>query len=272
MGSDSRIYSAFENARQQRRAALILYLMAGDPDMQTTLEIMHMMAESGADIIELGMPFSDPAAEGPTIQAAGARSLKSGGSTSGTIEIVRKFRERNNTTPIIMMGYYNPIYSYGNERFVRDAVSAGADGAIIVDLPSEEQGQLTQYMGDDFSLINLIAPTTTKERKRKILHNASGFVYYVSIAGITGTKSADGADVAGAVEEIRQCCDLPVAVGFGIKNPQHVQRVAVHADGVVVGSEVVRHIAQISQGQGRGEVLGQLRNFIRNLHNATIRQ
>lgn len=232
-----RFARCFEQLKQEKRAALVTYTMAYDPNYEHSLEILCGLPEAGADIIELGMPFSDPVAEGPPIQRAALRALRSGGTTAKTLDMVRSFRGRNDSTPIVLMGYYNPVYHYGLEAFVADAVDAGVDGVILVDLPPEEEQEFTDIAKPaGLSLIKLTTPTTDAVRAPKILHNASGFVYYVSVAGVTGTKSAAAADIGQAVEGLRAHTDLPICVGFGIRTPDQAEKVAKLADGVVVGS------------------------------------
>ncbi len=240
-----RIDNTFSNLKEQGRAALVTYIMAYDPDMETSLEIMRGMPQAGADIIELGMPFSDPMAEGPIIQKSAARALAIGCTIKKVINMVHEFRKDNTKTPVILMGYYNPIYHYGLDIFVADAKNAGVDGFIIVDLPPEEEGEFTDMsIPAELSLIKLTAPTTTKKRAEIVLKRSSGFVYYVSIAGITGTKEANIGDVRSKITELRESTDLPIAVGFGIKTPEQVSKMSEVADGVVVGSAFVRLIEE----------------------------
>lgn len=256
----------FAELKEQGRAGLITYTMCNDPDQQTSLEILKALPEAGADILELGMPFSDPMAEGPTIQAAAKRALESGGSVKSCLEVLKEFRESNSETPVILMGYFNPIHHYGVEKFVDDAVSAGADGCIIVDLPPEEEKEFTDYADKkDLYLIKLSSPTTDQERAGIIYDNASGFGYYVSITGITGTKTADFSAVENHLKELRKATDLPFAVGFGIKTPEHVKDAAKFADAVVVGSAIVKTIEE-----NPGKEVEEVSKLARDLSEATL--
>jgi len=236
----SRISQKFEHLAKLERAALITFLMASDPDDATCLAILEALPGSGADIIELGMPFTDPMADGPAIQAAALRALRGGASLSKTLNLVVQFRISDKTTPIILMGYYNPIYVYGVDRFLTDAKAAGVDGLIVVDLPPEEDTELylpASKAGLDF--IRLATPTTDDSRLERILSNISGFVYYVSITGVTGAAVPDVDRVSDAVKRIRSHTNLPVAVGFGVRNAQTAALIAENADAVVVGSAIV---------------------------------
>ncbi len=254
-----RIAKAFTRAKAQNRAALVTYIMGCDPDGKTSARVMKELPAAGADIIELGMPFSDPMADGPTIQAAGTRALAAGATTKKILGMVREFRKKNAETPIILMGYYNPIYHYGVRAFVTDAVKAGVDGVIIVDLPLEEDAEFTEVaIPAGLALIRLTAPTTDAARAKLVLKNASGFVYYISVAGITGVKSAKTADVARQVKALRQVTKIPIAVGFGIKTPTQAAEFAKLADGVVVGSALVKLI-----GEGKPEKALELVRAIR---------
>jgi tryptophan synthase alpha chain len=238
--SVSRIQSRFDDLKAQGRGALITFLTAGDPDLSTSRDILFGLADAGADLIELGMPFSDPMADGPVIQAGSLRALKNGMTLKKTLSLVSEFRVRDVSTPIILMGYYNPIYIYGVENFVTDAKTAGVDGLIIVDLPPEEVDELwepARSVGID--LIFLTAPTSNNDRLPVILKRASGFVYYVSITGITGTRSADLSNVKDAVSLLRSHTDLPIGVGFGINTPDQARGIASIADAAVVGSAIV---------------------------------
>ncbi len=222
------------------RPALITFITAGDPDIKKSQSILDLLPASGADIIELGMPFTDPMADGPVIQAAALRALDSGASMKTTLQMVRDFRKNNTDTPIVLMGYANPVYQYGMDVFVRDASAAGVDGLIIVDLPPEEDDELyTASKAANVHLIKLVTPTTSDERLKTVLPKASGFLYYVSITGITGAASADVSAVKNHVESIRKATDLPLAIGFGIKGPDDVRQFAAFADAVVVGSAIV---------------------------------
>ena len=248
----TRIEKRFAALKKESRAALVTFTMAGDPDYDTSLVIAKVLPKAGADIIELGMPFTDPMADGPAIQAAGLRALKSGQRMTRTLQIVREFRKEDNDTPIVLMGYYNPIYIYGNERFLADAKTAGVDGLIVVDLPPEEDEELclpALKMGLNF--IRLATPTTDDKRLPKVLTNTSGFVYYVSITGITGAAAPDTAKVTAAVARIKRHTKLPVAVGFGVKTAEHARAIAEGADGVVVGSALVEALRQSLDANGK---------------------
>jgi tryptophan synthase alpha chain len=240
----SRIERRFAALRDEGRAGLVTYLTAGDPDPDTSLRLLTGMRGAGADLIEIGMPFSDPMADGPIIQEAGQRALKHGMTLRRTLTLVRELRRIDEATPIVLMGYYNPIYRYGAEAFARDAVTAGVDGVIVVDLPPEEDAELVEparVAGLDF--VRLATPTSDETRLAQIVRHASGFIYYVAIAGITGTHSAAAADVAAAVARLRRFTQLPVAVGFGIRTPAQAAEVARAADAAVVGSSLIQRLA-----------------------------
>jgi tryptophan synthase alpha chain len=240
----TRIDDTFARLRAEGKKAFVAYVMAGDPDYETSLRVVKALPGAGVDIIELGMPFTDPMADGPTIQLAGQRALEGGQTLDKTLQIARELRKDDQTTPIVMMGYYNPIYSRGVDTFLAQAKEAGIDGLIIVDLPPEEDDELcipAQKAGLNF--IRLATPTTDDKRLPKVLQNTSGFVYYVSITGITGAAEADAAQVAPEVARIKSQTDLPVIVGFGIKTPEAAESIAAIADGCVVGSAIVSEIA-----------------------------
>ena len=240
----SRIDARFAALKAEGRAGFVTYVMAGDPSAQATLEILRGLPGAGADLIELGFPFSDPMAEGPTIQRAAARGLKSGMTVRGTLDLVRAFRQSDADTPIILMGYLNPLETYGHTAFARDAAAAGVDGLIVVDCPPEEAGPLTDALdAEGLALIRLATPTTDDARLKIVTARTSGFVYYVSVAGVTGVKEADADAVAPAVARVRAASGLPVAVGFGIKTPQRAAEVARVADAVVAGSVLVDEVA-----------------------------
>jgi tryptophan synthase alpha chain len=247
----TRIEKRFAALKKESRAALVTFTMAGDPDYDTSLAIAKALPKAGADIIELGMPFTDPMADGPAIQAAGLRALKSGQRMTRTLQLVREFRKDDNETPIVLMGYYNPIYIYGNERFLADARAAGVDGLIVVDLPPEEDEELClPVLQAGLNFIRLATPTTDDKRLPKVLTNTSGFVYYVSITGITGAAAPDAARVTAAVARIKRHTKLPVAVGFGVKTADHARAIAEGADGVVVGSALVEALRQSLDANG----------------------
>jgi tryptophan synthase alpha chain len=240
----SRIAARFAELRAAGRAGLITYLTAGDPDPDTSGRLFSGLATAGADLIEIGMPFSDPMADGPIIQEAGQRALKQGMTLRGTLELVRKLRHADEATPVVLMGYYNPIYRYGAEAFARDAVAAGVDGVIVVDLPPEEDAELSRpARASGLDVIRLATPTSDEQRLPLIVEHATGFIYYVAIAGITGTRSADSADVAAAVTRLRRFTALPIAVGFGIRTPEQAAAVARAADAAVVGTALVQRLA-----------------------------
>ena len=249
----ARIESRFAALRKAARPALVTFVTAGDPDYDTSLALLKALPAAGADIVELGMPFSDPMADGPAIQAAGLRALNAGQTLVKTLAMVREFRKADRDTPIVLMGYYNPIYIYGNERFLADAKAAGVDGLIVVDLPPEEDEELCiPAMKAGLNFIRLATPTTNAARLPAVLKNTSGFVYYVSITGITGTKTPDNLRVAEAVDRIKRHTDLPVAVGFGVNTPEQAAAIGRNADGVVVGSALVRAVEKSLDGQKRG--------------------
>lgn len=236
----TRIDAKFAALKKEGRAAFVTFLMAGDPDPATSLAVVKTLPKAGADIIELGMPFTDPMADGPSIQAAGLRALKAGMTLTRTLDLVRDFRKGDTTTPIVLMGYYNPIYIYGVDRFLADATSAGVDGLIIVDLPPEEDTELCiPAMKAGLNFIRLATPTTDDKRLPAVLANTSGFVYYVAITGITGSAAANASQVGEAVARIKRHTKLPVCVGFGIRTPEMAGSIAAHADGAVVGTALV---------------------------------
>ncbi|WP_420391452.1 tryptophan synthase subunit alpha [Acuticoccus sp.] len=243
----SRLGDRFAALRRDGRAGLVTYVMAADPDIATSEAILAALPGAGADVIELGMPFTDPMADGPAIQAAARRALAAGGSLAVTLDLVRRFRAGDDATPIVLMGYYNPIWRHGVDRFLDGAREAGVDGLIVVDLPPEEDDELcvpAREAGLDF--IRLATPTTDARRLPAVLANTSGFLYYVAIAGITGTRSAAAGDVAHAVERLRAATALPIAVGFGVKTPEQAAEIAAVADAVVVGSAIVDTISKAS--------------------------
>ena len=264
----SRIEATFANARANDRGILGVFVSAGDPDRATSDAILDALVEAKVDIVELGMPFSDPMADGPAIQAASLRALKAGMTLSGTLEMAKGFRARHPDTPLVLMGYYNPIYIYGVETFLADAVAAGVDGLIIVDLPPEEDDELclpARAAGLDF--IRLVTPTSDAERLPVVLSTASGFVYYVAITGITGTRSAGADSISAAYSRISAATDLPVVTGFGIRTPEQAGQAASLSDGAIVGSAVVDIIADnlADDGSGTPEIVSKIAAFVSDL-------
>jgi len=248
----TRIDARFAELARQGRSAFVTFLMAGDPDPKTSLDILRALPKAGADIIEIGMPFTDPMADGPSIQAAGLRALKAGMTLKKTLEMVRGFRKDDSTTPLVLMGYYNPIYIYGVDKFLADAKTAGVDGLIIVDLPPEEDTELClPAMKAGLNFIRLATPTTDDKRLPAVLANTSGFVYYVSITGITGSASADSTVVGEAVARIKRHTKLPVCVGFGIRTPDAARAIAENANGAVVGTALVDALRDSLDTEGR---------------------
>ena len=248
----TRIDQRFAKLKAEGRAGLVTFVMAGDPDLGTSLEILKSLPAAGADVIEVGMPFTDPMADGPAIQAAGLRALKSGATLKKTLDLVKRFRAADETTPIVLMGYYNPIYVFGVERFLKTAKEAGVDGLIVVDLPPEEDDELClPARAAGLNFIRLATPTTDDKRLPKVLENTSGFVYYVSLTGITGAALADYSGVEAAVTRIKRHTDLPIAVGFGVKTAEGAAAVARAADGVVVGTALVNALKGTLDAENR---------------------
>jgi tryptophan synthase alpha chain len=248
----TRIETAFATLKGQGRAGLVTFVTAGDPDFENSAKIVNGLPQAGADLIEIGMPFTDPMADGPAIQASSLRALKGGQSMKRTLTLVAQFRSRDKRTPIVLMGYFNPIYIYGVERFLADAKAAGADGLIVVDLPPEHDDELCiPAMREGLNFIRLATPTTDERRLKKVLTNTSGFVYYVSVLGITGTKTPDLAQVKSNVAHIKAKTTLPVAVGFGVKTAKQAEQIARSADAVVVGSALVNAVRDSLTDQGR---------------------
>jgi tryptophan synthase alpha chain len=273
----SRIEKRFAGLRAEGRGGLVTYLTAGDPDRETSARLFSRLAAAGADLIEMGMPFSDPMADGPAIQDAGQRALKTGMSLRGTLSMVQALRREDDATPIVLMGYYNPIYRYGTEAFAHDAVVAGVDGVIVVDLPPEEDSELTGPAREaGLDVIRLATPTSDDDRLPQIVDRASGFIYYAAIAGITGTRSADAAEAAAAVARLRRFTDLPVAVGFGIKNPEQAAAVARVADAAIVGSALVQRLAANLEPDGAAKpgiidaVLSEVRGLALGVRRARV--
>jgi tryptophan synthase alpha chain len=252
VSTQTRIERRFDELKRAGRAGLVTFVTAGDPDPETAAAILDGLPAAGADVIELGMPFTDPMADGPAIQASSLRALAAGQNMPKTLAMVARFRERDDLTPIVLMGYYNPIYVYGVERFLRDAKAAGVDGLIVVDLPPEEDVELClPALAANLNFIRLATPTTDDARLPKVLTNTSGFVYYVSVAGITGTKAPDAARVGREVARIKKQTDLPVAVGFGVRSARQAAEIAAGADAVVVGSALVEAVRASLDGDGK---------------------
>ncbi|MFD2238857.1 tryptophan synthase subunit alpha [Aureimonas populi] len=269
----TRIEERFRALKAEGRPALVTFLMAGDPDIETAFSILRQLPAAGADVIELGMPFSDPMADGPAVQKAGLRALRAGETLRRTLETVRRFRAGDAATPIVLMGYFNPIYIYGVERFVADARQAGVDGLIVVDLPPEMDEELClPAMKGGLNFIRLATPTTDEKRLPAVLKNTSGFVYYVSINGITGSAAPDTGKVAASIERIRARTDLPVCVGFGVRNAEQAEALGRHADGVVVGSVLVGAIeGSLVNGAASADTPEAVLSLVRELREGVAR-
>ncbi|MGR9375016.1 tryptophan synthase subunit alpha [Rhizobium leguminosarum] len=268
----ARMDKRFTELKAEGRPALVTYFMGGDPDYDTSLGIMKALPEAGSDIIELGMPFSDPMADGPAIQLAGQRALKGGQTLKKTLQLAADFRKTNDATPIVMMGYYNPIYIYGVEKFLDDALAAGIDGLIVVDLPPEMDDELCiPAIRKGINFIRLATPTTDEKRLPKVLKNTSGFVYYVSMNGITGSALPDPSLVSGAVARIKQHTSLPVCVGFGVKTAEHAKVIGGSADGVVVGTAIVNQVATslTNDGKATADTVQAVATLVRGLSTGT---
>ncbi|SIS68846.1 tryptophan synthase subunit alpha [Phaeovulum vinaykumarii] len=262
----TRIDAKFAALKAEGKKAFVAYIMAGDPDLETSLELMKGMPGAGVDVIELGLPFTDPMADGPTIQAAGQRALDGGQTLQKTLDMARAFRETDTTTPIVLMGYYNPIYNRGVDRFLQDAREAGIDGLIVVDLPPEEDAELCiPARAAGLNFIRLATPTTDDKRLPRVLQNTSGFVYYVSVTGITGGQAAQAGEVGPEVARIKAATDLPVIVGFGITTPDAARTIASVADGCVVGSAIVK---LVGEGRPVPEILTQIAALAAGAHSA----
>jgi len=271
MSSPSRIERRFAELKRRRRPAFVAFVTAGDPDGETAKQIVFGLPAAGADLIEIGMPFSDPMADGPAVQASSLRALRAGQTMHKTLDLVRAFRAQDPDTPIVLMGYYNPIYIYPSQRFLDDAVAAGVDGLIIVDIPPEADEELClPAIERGLNFIRLATPTTDAARLPAVLANTSGFLYYVSITGITGTAAPDVADVHAQVARIKKSTTLPVAVGFGVKTPEQARLIAAGADGVVVGSALVNAIRDSldREGKATGNTVTDVLNLVRNLSGA----
>ncbi len=265
---NSRITRKFATLAENQQKAFVAFVTAGDPDFDCSKELICALPAAGADVIEIGMPFSDPMADGPAIQASSQRALKAGMTLSKTLELVRLFRQQDATTPIVLMGYYNPIYRYGPAQFVQDCVAGGVDGLIIVDLPPEEDHELCDpALAAGLHWIRLVTPSTDDNRMGAVLHNVSGFVYYISVLGVTGTRSAVTDQVEAAVGRLKQHTDLPVAVGFGIKSPEQAHAIAAKADGIVIGSAIVDIVKQNldENHKPKASTVEAVVNFVRNI-------
>lgn len=259
----SRIASTFKSLKKESRSAFVPFVTAGDPDSDTFFEILQMLPAAGADVIEIGIPFSDPMADGPINQASYLRALKSGMTVVKMLELVRRFRKTDNKTPVVLMGAYNPIHAYGTARFARDAAEAGVDGFLIVDLPAEEDDVLRiPASSHGVDMIRFLAPTTDDERLKVVLDGASGYLYYASIAGITGTKTYAESDVRASLQRIKRATDLPCVVGFGIKTPGQAGDIARIADGAVVGSAIVARVEKgVADGVARAALVADVFDF-----------
>lgn len=268
----TRIEQRFADLKAKGKKALVAFIAAGDPDLATSAKILKGLTAAGADIIELSVPFSDPMADGPTIEQANLRAFKAGITLAKVLGMVRDFRATDTTTPLVLMGYYNPIYAYGVDKFLNDAKAAGVDGLIVVDLPPEEDAELCEPAKKaGLNFIRLVTPTTDAKRLPSVLRNASGFLYYVSVAGITGTKQAEADTVGAAITELRRHSSLPVAIGFGISTPEQAATMANKADGAIVGSAIVSRIAANLDGEGRAKpgLVDDVLGFVRTLAAAT---
>lgn len=263
----SLLKQTFSNLEKENKKALGIFLTSNYPDKKTYIELMQQVALSGADFIEVGMPFSDPSADGPTIKQAGEYAIKTGVNVKSVIESIKEFRKINSTTPIVWMGYFNSIFSYGISKFLKEIAQAGVDGLLIVDLPIEEYERIDEIKNYDIDLIHLVTPTTKEERLNKILNNASGFIYYISVNGITGDKVAQEDGIKTAVEFVKSKTKLPVLVGFGIKDGQKAKKLNEFSDGVIVGSAVINYINEYvkNNNQDKNDLINKIANFVKNL-------
>jgi tryptophan synthase alpha chain len=265
----SRLSGTFARLTKEGRAAFVPFITAGDPDMETSFAILQQLPGCGADVIELGMPFTDPMADGPAVQASSVRALKAGATMAKVLKMVEKFRKTDKTTPIVLMGYYNPIHAFGTARFARDVAAAGVDGLIVVDLPIEEDEVLrVPAKAQGVDLIRFVTPTTDEARLKRIAAEASGYLYYVSVAGVTGTKAVPEDEVRDALTRVKAATDLPCTVGFGIRNVQQAAAIARVADGVVVGSAIVSKVAE-NLNAGRERVITEVLELARALASST---
>jgi len=270
----TRLSDTFARVKKEGRAAFVPFITAGDPNMETSFAILEKLPAAGADVIELGMPFTDPMADGPAVQASSVRALQSGATMAKVLEMVKKFRRTNKTTPIVLMGYYNPIHAYGTARFARDVAAAGVDGLIVVDLPVEEDEVLrVPARAQGVDLIRFVTPTTDDARLKRIIADASGYLYYVSVAGVTGTKAVPEEEVRAAIARVRAATDLPCTVGFGIRSPEQAEAIARLADGVVVGSAIVSRVAAniglLKEEGGRAKVIAEVLDLVKTLAGST---
>ena len=271
--SDTRITRCFAKLSEQKRKAFVAFLTGGDPDFDTSKELICGLPAAGVDLIEIGIPFSDPMADGPAIQASSQRALKNGMTLQKTLELVRAFRATDDTTPIVLMGYYNPIYRYGVDRFVQESKAIGVDGLIIVDLPPEEDAELCEpALTAGLHWIRLVTPSTDDSRIDTVLHNVSGFVYYISVLGVTGTRRAVADQIETAVARLRKHTSLPIAVGFGIKTAENAHAVAQHADGIVVGSAIVDLVkANLDEhGKPNASLVKTVHEFVRAIADGVV--
>ena len=269
--ADTRITRKFDQLKSSGRKAFVAFVTAGDPDFDTSLQILESLPTAGADIIEVGMPFSDPMADGPSIQASSLRALRANMTLEQTLKLVDQFRKTDNETPIVLMGYYNPIYRYGPDKFVHECASRGVDGLIVVDLPPEEDRELCDpALTAGLHWIRLVTPTTNDERIASVLKNVSGFVYYISVLGVTGTKEVVTEQVSVAVDRLRNYTDLPIAVGFGIKTPERAKAVSEVADGIVIGSAIVDLVQNNIDlaGTPEPELLKKVKDFVSEISTA----
>jgi tryptophan synthase alpha chain len=265
----SRLADTFARLKKEGRAAFVPFITAGDPNMETSFAILEKLPAAGADVIELGMPFTDPMADGPAVQASSVRALASGASMVKVLEMVKKFRRADKQTPIVLMGYYNPIHAYGTARFARDVAGAGVDGLIVVDLPLEEDEVLRlPALAQGVALIRFVTPTTDDARLKRIVADASGYLYYVSVAGVTGTKAVPEEEVRAAMARVRAATDLPCTVGFGIRSPEQAEAIARIADGVVVGSAIVGRVAA-NLDRGRDVIVAEVLELAKTLAGST---
>jgi len=265
----SRLADTFARLKKEGRSAFVPFITAGDPDMDTSFAILEKLPAAGADVIELGVPFSDPMADGPAVQASSVRALKSGATLVKVLKMVEKFRKTDKATPIVLMGYYNSVHAYGTARFAKDVAAAGVDGLIVVDLPIEEDEVLrVPAKAHGVDLIRFVTPTTDDARLKRIVAEASGYLYYVSVAGVTGTKSVPEAEVRAAIARVRAATDLPCTVGFGIRTPEQAAAIAQIADGVVVGSAIVSRVAD-NLAAGKDRIIAEVLELSRALAGST---